>query len=138
MFDDPNDVPDLLTIGENLKRLYLTSVNPFPMERKWDLYCDDNIRILRDMKASNIGYNHDYVASSTVYIPETPIRLLMFLATYNVTYQLTSIKSPEQLKLVAALYSEDNSYTIGLRRKVEETVADELFAVLLFYINFFT
>ena len=43
------------------------------------------------MKARNIGYHHDYVASSTVYIPETPIRLLMFLATYNATYQVNSV-----------------------------------------------
>ncbi|KAG7011292.1 Homeobox-leucine zipper protein HDG1, partial [Cucurbita argyrosperma subsp. argyrosperma] len=140
--DIPNNISSKVTSNFHLTAKQWISIlsqnlklNPFPLERKWDLYCDDNIRILRDMKASNIGYNHDYVASSTVYIPETPIRLLMFLATYNVTYQLTSIKSPEQLKLVAALYSEDNSYTIGLRRKVEETVADELFADHEFFLQ---
>lgn len=86
MINGITEVPNLMIIGENLKRFYVETVNPFPRERTWDLFSDDKIRILRDMKA--IGCQNDYIASSTIYVPEPPIRLVTFLDVYNVKIQV--------------------------------------------------
>ncbi|XP_038888128.1 homeobox-leucine zipper protein PROTODERMAL FACTOR 2-like [Benincasa hispida] len=134
MFDECIDIPDLLTIGDKLRKFFLETVNPFPTERTCDLFSDDKIRILRDVKASSIGYRNDFIATSTVRIAETPTRLLTFLDIDNATFQWTSIKSQAQLKLAAAFLTTDESSCTSLSVKIE-TGDDEDFMGHKFFLQ---
>ena len=80
-------------MGNNLRKYFLQAVNPFPTERKWDLFSDDKIRILRDIKASYIGRRDDFIAIRTVCLAETPSTLLTYLDTNNYILQVSSFLS---------------------------------------------
>ncbi|KAL4030395.1 hypothetical protein IC575_008631 [Cucumis melo] len=122
MFDESMDVPDLLTIGNNLRKYFLQTVNPFPTERTWDLFSDDKIRISRDIKASYIGYHDDCIAIRTVCIAETPTTLLTYLDVNNHIFQ-TSKNSQAQLEMAVALLATDESSCTILSMKKE--IGDE-------------
>ncbi|XP_011651613.2 homeobox-leucine zipper protein GLABRA 2 [Cucumis sativus] len=128
------DVPDLLTMGNNLRKYFLQAVNPFPTERKWDLFSDDKIRILRDIKASYIGRRDDFIAIRTVCLAETPSTLLTYLDTNNYILQ-TSKKSQAQLSMTVALLATDESSCTVL--SVKKETGDEDTKVTSLYINFF-
>ncbi|XP_023532407.1 homeobox-leucine zipper protein PROTODERMAL FACTOR 2-like [Cucurbita pepo subsp. pepo] len=134
MFDEIHGLPNLLVIGDSLRKVYIETVSPFPREKTWDLFSDDKVRILRDMNAHSSGYPNDYIASTTIYIPQTPLRLLTFMDTNNVKLQWLSIKSQAQLKTSVVFFSEDESNCISLRAKVD-TGDGEVVEALEFFVQ---